>query len=57
MKKYFLIILIILFTIPFIVSAQNKSSGASGSKERVVLVTVEKVSEGMTSPTMIITGV
>ena len=56
MKKYFLIILIILFTIPFIVSAQNKSSGASGSKERVVLVTVEKVSEGMTSPTMMITG-
>lgn len=55
MKKYFLIILIILFSIPFIVSAQNKQAGSS-SKERVVLVTVEKVSEGMTSPTMMITG-
>ena len=55
MKKYFLIILIILFSIPFIVSAQNKQAG-SPSKERVVLVTVEKVSEGMTSPTMMITG-
>ncbi len=55
MKKYFLIILIILFSIPFIVSAQNKPS-VSSSKERVVLVTVEKVSEGMTSPTIMITG-
>ena len=28
----------------------------SSSKERVVLVTVEKVSEGMSFPTMMITG-
>ncbi len=55
MKKYFLIILIILFSIPFIVSGQNKPS-VSSIKERVVLVTVEKVSEGMSSPTMMITG-
>ena len=50
-----LIILIILFSIPFIVSGQNKPS-VSSIKERVVLVTVEKVSEGMSSPTMMITG-
>ena len=42
MKKYFLIIAVILFSIPFTVLAQNKQAGAS-SKERVVLVTVEKV--------------
>ena len=55
MKKYFLIIAVILFSIPFTVLAQNKQAGAS-SKERVVLVTVEKVSEGIISPTMMITG-
>ena len=56
MFRSLLILLLVLCIIPFTVSAQNKSSGASGSKERVVLVTVEKVSEGMTSPTMMITG-
>ena len=46
----------LVFIIPLIVFAQNKQSNNAGSKERVVLVTVEKVSEGMTSPTMMITG-
>ena len=55
MKKYFLIFLILIISIPFFISAQDKSSSSAG-KERVVLVTVEKVSEGMTSPTMMITG-
>ena len=54
MKKY--IFLIIVLIIPLIVLAQNKQSNNAGSKERVVLVTVEKVSEGMTSPVMMITG-
>ena len=56
MKKCFLVILIILLFIPFLVSAQKQPSGISSSKERVVLVTVEKVSEGMSFPTMMITG-
>ena len=46
----------LVFIIPLIVFAQNKQSNNAGGKERVVLVTVEKVSEGMTSPTMMITG-
>ena len=50
MKKY--IFLIIVLIIPLIVFAQNKQSNNAGGKERVVLVTVEKVSEGMTSPVM-----
>ena len=54
MKKY--IFLIIVLIIPLIVFAQNKQSNNAGGKERVVLVTVEKVSEGMTSPVMMITG-
>lgn len=56
MKKYFLIVFIILFSIPFTGLSQNKQAGTSASQERVVLVTVEKVSEGMTTPTMMITG-
>ena len=51
-----LIIILVLFIIPFTVSAQKQPSGISSSKERVVLVTVEKVSEGMSFPTMMITG-
>lgn len=46
----------LVFIIPLVVLAQNKQSNNAGGKERVVLVTVEKVSEGMTSPTMMITG-
>ena len=46
----------LVFIIPLVVLAQNKQSNNAGVKERVVLVTVEKVSEGMTSPTMMITG-
>lgn len=56
MFRSFLILLLVLCIIPFAVSAQNKQAGTSGSQERVVLVTVEKVSEGITSPTMMITG-
>ena len=56
MKKYFLIVFIILFSIPFTGLSQNKQAGTSASQERVVLVTVEKVSEGMTTPTMLKTG-
>ncbi len=48
------ILLTVLLIIPLFVFAQNKKD--SGTKERVVLVTVEKVSEGMTSPTVMITG-
>ena len=46
----------LVFIIPLIVLAQTKQSNNAGVKERVVLVTVEKVSEGMTSPVMMITG-
>ncbi len=52
-KKSFLLI-IVLIIIPVVVFAQKKDTSAP--KERVVLVTVEKVSEGMTSPTVMITG-
>ncbi len=55
MKKYsFIIVFIVLTLIPCILTAQTKSN--TNNKERVVLVTVEKVSEGMTYPTMMITG-
>ena len=55
MKKYsFIIILIVLTLFPYMIFAQSKSN--TNNKERVVLVTVEKVSEGMTYPTMMITG-
>lgn len=47
MKKYFALIFLLL---PVYLYAQT------AVKERVVLVTVEKVNEGMTSPTMMITG-
>ena len=53
MKKYILVF--VLFLIPLIVLAQNKQNN-TGSKERIVLITVEKVTEGMTFPTMMITG-
>ncbi len=49
-----LIFFLVLFY-PYSLFADNKSS-QSIIKERVVLVTVEKVSEGTTSPTMMITG-
>lgn len=52
-KKSF-ILLIVLLIIPVVVFAQNKKT--TTSKERVVLVTVEKVSSGITSPTVMITG-
>ena len=54
-RSSLILLLVFLCIIPITVSAQNKQAGSS-SKERVVLVTVEKVSEGMTSPTMMITG-
>ena len=54
-RSLLILLLVFLCIIPITVSAQNKQAGSS-SKERVVLVTVEKVSEGMTSPTMMITG-
>lgn len=54
-RNSLILLLVFLCIIPIAVSAQNKQAGSS-SKERVVLVTVEKVSEGMTSPTMMITG-
>ena len=54
-RSSLILLLVFLCIIPITVSAQNKQAG-SPSKERVVLVTVEKVSEGMTSPTMMITG-
>lgn len=54
-RNSLILLLVFLCIIPITVSAQNKQAGSS-SKERVVLVTVEKVSEGMTSPTMMITG-
>lgn len=49
-------ILSLVLIIPIVVLAQTKQSGSQAQKERVVLVTVEKVTEGMTSPTMMITG-
>ena len=52
-KKSF-ILLIVLLIIPVVVFAQNKKT--TTPKERVVLVTVEKVSSGITSPTVMITG-
>lgn len=54
-RSSLILLLVFLCIIPITASAQNKQAGTS-SKERVVLVTVEKVSEGMTSPTMMITG-
>ena len=54
MLRNLLIFFLVLVFIPNIVDAQTKSN--TNNKERVVLVTVEKVSEGMTYPTMMITG-
>ena len=54
MKKK--VIIFILLIIPIVVFAQTKQNSNQSQKERVVLVTVEKVTEGMTSPTMMITG-
>ena len=54
MLRNLLIFFLVLVFIPNIVEAQTKSN--TNNKERVVLVTVEKVSEGMTYPTMMITG-
>lgn len=45
MKKYFLIVLIILFSIPFSVSAQNKQAGISGYKITYLLVPQDEVIE------------
>lgn len=53
MFRSFLIFLFALCIVPYPISAQNKTGTV---KERVVLVTVEKVSEGSTLPTMTITG-
>ena len=53
MLRNLLIFFLVLVFIPNIVDAQTKSN--TNNKERVVLVTVEKVSEGMTYPTMMIT--
>ncbi len=55
MWQKLLVFFLILLFIPFI-SLSQKKSPASNNKERIVLVTVEKVSEGMTAPTMMITG-
>ena len=52
MLRNLLIFFLVLVLIPNIVDAQSKSN--TNNKERVVLVTVEKVSEGMTYPTMMI---
>ena len=49
-------ILFLVLIIPIVVFAQTKQTSNQSQKERVVLVTVEKVTEGMTSPTMMITG-
>ena len=49
-------ILFLVLIIPIVVFAQTKQNSNQSQKERVVLVTVEKVTEGMTSPTMMITG-
>ena len=47
MKKK--VIIFILLIIPIVVFAQTKQTSNQSQKERVVLVTVEKVTEGMTS--------
>ena len=40
-------ILFLVLIIPIVVLAQTKQSGSQAQKERVVLVTVEKVTEGI----------
>lgn len=57
MFRGFLIFLFAVCIIPYSAFAQNNASGSSGkNKERIVLITAEKVAEGISLPTMVITG-
>ena len=72
MKLRFIFYFFLLSIIPVLIFAQNninkdkkdapkdtakqEKSASPKSKERTVLITVEKVTEGMTAPTMMITG-